>query len=168
MIKLVTDSKQDGDVSIESCNLYQLGNNFSAAYKVKKVGTKETLAVLEISDDGSVCFSEKAVEVVDGEYKVIATTSSRKYDRISLVIIKEPELFLRTGEFDLTQDNVINENSVLNFEDTSSVTTFDLNSNNINITCPASWITSEKFIVQSGVDKNTVIISKKPIPDPEG
>ncbi|EET88704.1 hypothetical protein CcarbDRAFT_0830 [Clostridium carboxidivorans P7] len=31
--KLVTDSEQNGDVSIESTNLYQLGNNFSAAYK---------------------------------------------------------------------------------------------------------------------------------------
>ncbi|AKN29629.1 hypothetical protein Ccar_01700 [Clostridium carboxidivorans P7] len=109
--KLVTDSKQDGDVLIESSNLYQLGNNFSAAYKVKKVGTKETLAVLEISDDGFVWFSEKAVEVVNGECKVIATSSSRKYDRISLVIIKEPELFLPTGSPVMAQSNIINENS---------------------------------------------------------
>ncbi|WP_342590178.1 DNRLRE domain-containing protein [Clostridium muellerianum] len=109
--KLVTDSKQDGDVSIESCNLYQLGNNFSAAYKVKKDGDKKTLAVLEISDDGLVWFSEKAVEVVNGEYKVIATSSSRKYDRISLVIIKNPEIYLPTGTSIMAERNVINENS---------------------------------------------------------
>ncbi|AKN31116.1 hypothetical protein Ccar_09725 [Clostridium carboxidivorans P7] len=110
--KLVTDSEQNGDVSIESTNLYQLGNNFSAAYKIKKAGMKETLAVLEISDDGLVWFSEKSVEVVNGEYKVIATSSSRKYDRISLVIIKEPKLFLPTGSPVMAQSNIINENSV--------------------------------------------------------
>ncbi|NMM61831.1 DNRLRE domain-containing protein [Clostridium sp. P21] len=121
--KLVTDSKENEDVSIESCNLYQLGNNFSAAYKVKKLGTKETLTVLEISDDGLVWFSEKTIEVVNDEYKVIGTSSPREYDRISLVIIKEPELFLHTGKSVLAQDNVTNKNSVaLNYT-----------SNNINI-----------------------------------
>ncbi|AWI05599.1 DNRLRE domain-containing protein [Clostridium drakei] len=121
--KLVTDSKQNGDVSIAISNLYQLGNNFSTAYKVKKTGNKETLAVLQISDDGLVWFSEKAVEVVNGDYKIIATSSPRKYDRISLVIIKQPKLFLPTGSSILAKNNIINENSVA----------LKYNSNNINI-----------------------------------
>jgi parallel beta-helix repeat protein len=106
--RFIVDSAHDIVLAQRIVSTFTIKNEIKSQHEESCTG----LAVIPLSNDNTKWVNEGCVKIAPGEKKVISTYAARKFERMSIICIKEAVIYRGSEDtFDLSK-NVINTNSV--------------------------------------------------------